>query len=364
LNRHCGPVEPVSDWPVRASLSPAIFSVAQHLFDQSQVCHLPFCRVAPFSLSRSIFFVCPVASPLPCQRASKFFSDRSFTLLGRAFFLFVCVSGALLFPVLSLLPAARATFACRHALSGHFPGAQCFVFFSCCRSLSGHIPLRRAQCFVFFLLPLCRQQRPCAVSSTPDERAEIFFWCACRSEAPLPCPIFSPAARSVPFCLLPLLCAPFFLSIACTRSGESFSGYACRVRSFLVCVHNFFCCPVNSRDAHANFFLFCSVRSPLLCSARADFSWTFLLCPRTSHACVSGAPNFFSCPVTSSSCANLNFFFLCCFWFSDHTGQNQLNWPLGAVELVLRTSSAAYIYLTSPPLLPLHSLSPWSLHNL
>jgi hypothetical protein len=39
---------------------------------------------------------------------------------------------------------------------------------------------------------------------------------------------------------------------------------------------------------------------------------------------------------------------LCCFWFSDHTGQNQLNWPLGAVELVLRTSSTAYIYLTLP----------------
>jgi len=39
---------------------------------------------------------------------------------------------------------------------------------------------------------------------------------------------------------------------------------------------------------------------------------------------------------------------LCCFWFSDHTGQNQLNWPMGAVELVLRTSSTAYIYLTLP----------------
>ena len=39
---------------------------------------------------------------------------------------------------------------------------------------------------------------------------------------------------------------------------------------------------------------------------------------------------------------------LCCFWLSDHTGQNQLNWPMGAVELVLRTSSTAYIYLTLP----------------
>jgi hypothetical protein len=39
---------------------------------------------------------------------------------------------------------------------------------------------------------------------------------------------------------------------------------------------------------------------------------------------------------------------LCCFWLSDHTGQNQLNWPMGAVEPVLRTSSTAYIYLTLP----------------
>jgi hypothetical protein len=44
---------------------------------------------------------------------------------------------------------------------------------------------------------------------------------------------------------------------------------------------------------------------------------------------------------------------LCCFWLSDHTGQNQLNWPMGAVEPVLRTSSTAYIYDT--PLLFSHS---------
>jgi hypothetical protein len=53
----------------------------------------------------------------------------------------------------------------------------------------------------------------------------------------------------------------------------------------------------------------------------------------------------------SESCVrNLNFLAssLCCFWLSDHTGQNQLNWPMGAVEPVLRTSSTAYIYLTLP----------------
>jgi hypothetical protein len=53
----------------------------------------------------------------------------------------------------------------------------------------------------------------------------------------------------------------------------------------------------------------------------------------------------------SESCVrNLNFwrFSLCYFWLSDHTGQNQLNWPMGAVEPVLRTSSTAYIYLTLP----------------
>jgi hypothetical protein len=126
------------------------------------------------------------------------------------------------------------------------------------------------------------------------------------------CPVTSPAARAV-FCFL--LAAA--LQTAASVSAISLSGhfpdaqffFLCLlpliVRSFLVCVHSFFlCCPVNCRGAHADFFLFCSDRSPLLCSARADFSWTFLLCPRTSHACVSGAPIFF-CPVTSSSCAQI-----------------------------------------------------------
>ena len=39
------------------------------------------------------------------------------------------------------------------------------------------------------------------------------------------------------------------------------------------------------------FYLFCPVTSPLLDAAQ-HFSWTFLLCPRTSHACVSGAQIF------------------------------------------------------------------------
>jgi hypothetical protein len=93
-------------------------------------------------------------------------------------------------------------------------------------------------------------------------------------------------------------------------------------------------------------FFICSVRSPLLCSARADFLGHFCSARALAvHAC-QGRP-FFSCPVTSSAARKFEFFF-CCFWFSDHTGQNQLNWPLGAVELVLRTSSTAYIYFTLP----------------
>jgi hypothetical protein len=87
-----------------------------------------------------------------------------------------------------------------------------------------------------------------------------------------------------------------------------FSGCACRVRSLLVCAHRFFlCCPVNSRGAHAGifFYLFCPVTSPLLDAAQ-HFSWTFLLCPRTSHACVSGAQIF---PVQSLPAAARTFFF-------------------------------------------------------
>jgi hypothetical protein len=120
----------------------------------AQVCHLQFFQsrsifltgrrsvTCPFFCRAALFFcraafLCPVASPLPCQRASNFFfSDRSFTLLGAPFFLFVCVSGAPLFP----FPL------CSQA-SGHFPlrRAQGSFFLHADAPLSGHFPLRRAQ---------------------------------------------------------------------------------------------------------------------------------------------------------------------------------------------------------------------------
>jgi hypothetical protein len=147
----------------------------------AQVCHLQFFQsrstfltgrrsvTCPF-LSRCTFFfcraafLCPVASPLPCQRASTFFyffSDRSFTLLGAPFFLFVCVSGAPLFPCAVTFPCrarsfllhadtpcpvtslARSVFffsACCRSLSGHFPcGARSVLFFTCCRSADSSV---------------------------------------------------------------------------------------------------------------------------------------------------------------------------------------------------------------------------------
>jgi hypothetical protein len=102
---------------------------------------------------------------------------------------------------------------------------------------------------------------------------------------------------------------------------------------------------------HADFFT-----ATLKCRARRTFfPRSFFFCHPVSSAqklCFDFLWRMESLQYTfSESCVgNLNFwrFSLCCFWLSDHTDQNQLNWPMRAVEPVLRTSSTAYIYLTLP----------------
>jgi hypothetical protein len=222
LNRHSGPVEPVSDRPVRAGLSPTLFLVAQHLFDRSQVCHLHF-----------------------------FQSRCTFSFVSQHFFL----TGRFLVQIFFLCPVTS-------------PGAQ-IKFFS-------------------FLLPLS---------------APFFLFGRILHDRSFHLrPVTSPAARAVySFCLLPLsrACARQNLFF-CVESGRVcmqnlFSGCVCRVRSLLVCAHIFFLFVLSGQQqgcACRNFFyLFCPVTSPLLDAAQ-HFSWTFLLCPRTSHACVSGAQIF------------------------------------------------------------------------
>jgi hypothetical protein len=125
-----------------------------------------------------------------------------------------------------------------------------------------------------FLLPLCRQQRPCAVSSTPDARAEIFFWCACRSEPPLPCQILFPCAvtslaRAVNF---------FFQTRHfCVRSlpwrAHCFCFFAC-------------CRSAGQQDlcAPKKFFVW----SPVWCACRIFFAcsvWSLPFLPRAQIFC-------------------------------------------------------------------------------
>jgi hypothetical protein len=178
-------------------------------------------------------FLCPVASPLPCQRASFFYFVLTghFLCWARHFFcFFVCVSGAPLFPCpVTSTHCGRCLVSVVHAetfpLSGHFHSLRARrVFFSVASCL-------RAQIFV-----LSGQQQGCA-------------------------------------------CRDFF----------------------------YFFCPV-SRGVHAESFFWVCMQSPVtspLLDAAQHFSWTFLLCPRTSHACVSGAQIF---PVQSLPAAARTFF--------------------------------------------------------
>jgi hypothetical protein len=181
------------------------------------------------------------------------------------------------------------------------PGAQTTFFStglarptpSTCSDASGHFPLRRAQDTLFFSFA-CRH----ALSSHFPARAQTFFLGVHAEARHFSCPVFS-RARS------------FFLLHAdsCVRSLP----WSAQIL-----------CPFGLACRHA---------------CGESFIW--------SSAGVR-MQNFFLSSHFQQLCAYLNFFLssLCCFWFSDHTGQNQLSWPMGAVELVLRTSSTAYIYFT------------------
>ena len=151
----------------------------------TQVCHLQFFQsrstfltgrrsdACPFValhlfLCRTTFFLCPVASPLfPC---------------------------AVKRPVTSPCGARRAPFCMQRPLP---------------RPVSSP-----TQCFVFFLLPLCRQQRLSAPLSGHFTRAQKYFFWAVLAEA------FS-----------------LFLCLVLHASGESFSGCACRI-VFWVCMQS------------------------------------------------------------------------------------------------------------------------------
>jgi hypothetical protein len=128
-------------------------------------------------------------------------------------------------------------------MTGHFLcWARIFFLFTCCLSAASV----RATFFVFLFFP-------CPVTSTRCARAEYFFFGRFLSARHF----FYPVSRGV--------------------HAESF---------FWVCMQS-------------------SVTSPLLGAAQ-HFSLSFLLSPRTSHACVSGAPIF---PVQSLPAAARKFFF-------------------------------------------------------
>jgi hypothetical protein len=117
----------------------------------------------------------------------------------------------------------------------------------------------------------------------------------------------------------------------------------------------FFCCPVAS-SLRSKLFFGCPVASAQqsartkLFFCRAAFS--FAVRSHLRRTFFDFLWRMESLQYTFSKILRQKFEFLAfslyCFWLSDHTGQNQLNWPMEAVEPVLRTSSTAYIYLTLP----------------
>jgi hypothetical protein len=91
------------------------------------------------------------------------------------------------------------------------------------------------------------------------------------------------------------LCAPeLFFGVRSGVHAESFF-WVCMQSPVASCLRAQFFFVLSGQQqgcACRNFFyLFYPVTSPLLDAAQ-HFSWTFLLCPRTSHACVSGAQIF------------------------------------------------------------------------
>jgi hypothetical protein len=180
-----------------------------------------------------------------------------------------------------------------------------------------------SRCTFFFCLAALFLDRSVHLRpvTSPAARAVYFFLfsACCRSAgpvcAPFLCPVSSCACRNFFFVRsLPWRADYFF---ACCRSAGQQD--LCAPESFFwVCMlkRATFPCPVSSRArrifflaVHEEAFPLFPVRSLLLCCARADFSWTFLLCPRTSHACVSGAPKFFPVQSLPAAARKFEFFF-------------------------------------------------------
>jgi hypothetical protein len=167
LNRPGGPVEPASDQPVRAGLSPAIFFQSRSTFLTGR----SLCWARHFSLS-----VCVSVAP-SFPLCGHFFPGAQtifcFFLLSLSapFFFSVAFCRALQSPVTS--PARSVFFffliiCCRSADRQVIHSARALLF-PCAVTFPW-----RAQCFVFLLLPLCRLQRlPCPVTSRAQKN---FFW--------------------------------------------------------------------------------------------------------------------------------------------------------------------------------------------
>jgi hypothetical protein len=177
-----------------------------------------------------------------------FFFDRSFRA---TFCLFACQARH--FSLCSHFPLRRAqfSFACRHALSGHFPGAQ-----------------------IFCLLPLSR-------TAGPVRAKKKFFWwspvwCACRIFFCMQRLVTSPAARADFLFFFGFACRHLCAvrSTAGVRMQEFF--FICAVRSTAgVCMQEFFFLSGHLFSAGRTQFFFgrsCSARAPCMRVRGANFS--------------------------------------------------------------------------------------------
>jgi hypothetical protein len=192
---------------------------------------------------------------------------------------------------------------------------------------------------------------PVAVWSVLTARAAIFLtsrFCIALS-APAPEIFF---IRSQPNKRVRAPCRIFFFLPQPRSSARHAEIFFCAAFS-VAAQQTFFCCPVASSLRSKPFFWLSGRLRAAVCSHKIIFFG-----PRSFFFCrpVSSAQNFLTCVTHGISAVHFfrilrqKFEFLasslCCFWLSDHTSQNQLNWPMGAVEPVLRTSSTSYIYLT------------------
>jgi hypothetical protein len=237
LNRHSGPFEPVSDRPVRAGLSPALFqSHNTFLTGRRSVTCTFFSRAAPFLLVSQHFFL-----------TGRFLVHFFYSVASCMTSHFICVRS---------LPLRRT---------------QCFVF-TCCRSADSSVcqrpcPVTSRARRVFFLavhaeaFPLFPVRSFTRVENllfghlvvsacmqmSGRQCAQCTFFCM---HTPLPCPITSPGAQIKFFFACCRSARHFFCPVASCLRAQSFF---CRVRSAGVCMQNLF-----SGCA-------CCVRSLLLC---------------------------------------------------------------------------------------------------